>query len=300
MSLLSWTINYFFANRKQCAFIGEQWFIENPVIQLDVLKICWAGLAKMIKTSADEQTFVDCITDVILYDLPEHFSGISFLKLIGKNIANMDVLLYQPWFLNSPQLQIDIAVAACNDIGFNIDIYCPNMHVNLQQAMKQYYEFYCFELDDLDEYECEDEDIDIANFVKYFTDVDDVNDDVENYDDVNDVENVDDVNDEWNKYMYVNMQKLLNERKAVASEPSAKKLKIIVEDFMEIDDGNGDENDDDENDDENDENDENEIEYVVETGKNMFKIIRNEWGMSAEPPAKKLKTIKEVDDILED
>jgi hypothetical protein len=144
MSLLYKTISYFFPS-----IAGEFWFIENPDLQLDVLKICWANLAHLVNTTPDEKTFTENITDIILYDLPAEFTGCKFLETLVKNIHDGDFLLTQAWFLNSVERQVDVAVAALNNICHMIDVFHENFDVHLDSLLKKHH-FNMHEEDEFD------------------------------------------------------------------------------------------------------------------------------------------------------
>jgi hypothetical protein len=158
MSLLYKTITYFFPSIAECEFAGEPshckcdaneksihriltepWFIENPDLQLDVLKICWANLAHLINTTPDEKTFTGDITDIILYELPAEFTGYKFFETLVKNIHEGHFLLTQSWFLNSIERQVDVAVAALNNISYMIDVHDSDFDKNLDYILKEHY-----------------------------------------------------------------------------------------------------------------------------------------------------------------
>ena len=191
MSLLNKTIISFFPNRKQCAFIGEQWFIENPDIQLDVLKICWAGMSHLIKTSTDKKKFVEDIQDIILYEIPEKFTGHSFLKMIVKDIIDGDFLLFQYWFVNSSNLQVDVTVAAMNNISYLIDVHSSEIYNDLYQILKVHYErfpeeeIYEDDQEDVVEDQEDDQDYQEDEYVEEQDEQDDFWEDDEDYDEDN-------------------------------------------------------------------------------------------------------------------
>ncbi len=192
MSLLNKTIISFFPNRKQCAFIGEQWFIENPDIQLDVLKICWAGMSHLIKTSTDKKKFVEDIQDIILYEIPEKFTGHSFLKMIVKDIIDGDFLLFQYWFVKSSNLQVDVTVAAMNNISFLIDVHSSDIYNDLYQILKVHYESFSEEEiyeDDQEDFQDDQEDVQ--------DDQEDFQDDQEDFQEDEQVEEQDEQDDFW-------------------------------------------------------------------------------------------------------
>ncbi len=131
------------ANVKSIDWIlTEAWFIENPDLQLDLLKICWANMAHLVNTTPDEKTFTENITDIVLYKLPAKFCGYQFLETLVQDIHDGDFLLTQAWFLNSIERQVDVAVAALNNICHMIDVFHENFDVHLDSLLKEH----CFNM----------------------------------------------------------------------------------------------------------------------------------------------------------
>jgi hypothetical protein len=69
MSLLNETICSFFPTEAHlCAFVDQPWFQQNYEIQMRVLRLCYEGYVKMIKTSYDEKTFsshIYCLLNIL-------------------------------------------------------------------------------------------------------------------------------------------------------------------------------------------------------------------------------------------
>ena len=104
MSLLHKTILSFFPSEAHCAFVEEPWFLKNYELQLDVLRLCQMGFAKLLFTPLDRQTFtqhVMCcmrryIDDTYYPNNRTYYA--EFIEYLTTGITYGDYLLTRSWF----------------------------------------------------------------------------------------------------------------------------------------------------------------------------------------------------------
>ena len=142
MSLYNKTIQSFFQHSDMCTFTGEQWFIENPFIQMKLLKVCWAGYAFLIEELLDSERFTNNFDKIMFiisfYDanLPNKFQGYQFLETLVDDILDGKSLLSHTWFIASIPRQIKVALAAINHVACMIDVYDSEFDVYLDVILE--------------------------------------------------------------------------------------------------------------------------------------------------------------------
>ncbi len=104
MSLLHKTILSFFPSKAHCTFVEAPWFLENYELQLDVLRLCQMGFAKLLFTPLDRHTFMQHVMccmcryiDDTYYPNNQTYYG-QFIEYLTSSITNGDYLLTRSWF----------------------------------------------------------------------------------------------------------------------------------------------------------------------------------------------------------
>ncbi len=114
MSLLIKTIQSYIPNWKDCCFVCESWFMENPTLQINVLQLCFDGFADKIKYhDVTSENFIKNINFLIEenYEIySENEKKQHFLKNLLKDIPIGQSLLESGWFHHSNHLHIIIFI----------------------------------------------------------------------------------------------------------------------------------------------------------------------------------------------
>jgi hypothetical protein len=104
MSLLYKTILSFFPSKAHCTFVEEPWFLTNYELQLDVLRLCQMGFAKLLFTSLERLTFTQHVMCCVRRYIDETYYPnnqayyTQFIEYLTSNINGGDYLLTRSWF----------------------------------------------------------------------------------------------------------------------------------------------------------------------------------------------------------
>lgn len=143
MSLLNKTILSFFPSKAHCTFVGEPWFLKNYELQLDVLRLCQMGYAKLLYTPLDRHTFVQhvmCCTrryiDETYYTNNQTYYS-RFIEYITSNISGGYYLLTRGWFCGETNYRhVNIFLIELNGCSYLINPVAGDFNEHIDSVMK--------------------------------------------------------------------------------------------------------------------------------------------------------------------
>jgi hypothetical protein len=150
MSLLYKTIISFFPSEVYCTFAGEQWFLSNHELQLDVLRLCQAGYANLLCTGVDSRTFtmhISCLMRRYIddkYCLNDQQYYYKFVEYLTSSINYGEYLLERSWFCKSPQHHVNVFLIELNGCSHLINVVSPDFKEHIESVMDTI--VWCYEI----------------------------------------------------------------------------------------------------------------------------------------------------------
>jgi hypothetical protein len=142
MSLLYKTILSFFPSKVDCTFVGEPWFLTNYELQLDVLRLCQMGYAKLLFTSLDRVTFTQHVMCCVRRYIDENYCPnnqayyTQFIDYLTSSITNGKYLLPRSWFnRETSYIHVNVFLIELNGCSYLINPDAGDFGVHIDSVM---------------------------------------------------------------------------------------------------------------------------------------------------------------------